>query len=174
MNRARFEFLVNKLNITNQNASIFRQMLRLPYAEYKIIIELMLEGKVTPEDFMTSTGMIADANVENAKKIINDKAKYNNYTAADVTTALTNKNKEIPNTSQASNLVGYKYDYMSDVVNSDNILKTLPYNVTGTHIITDGSFDTIFPNLIQITEAGSIDAAKKDIQLKILKRRITK
>lgn len=170
MNRAEFEYkLFNNLTITEDNLVIFRQLLRLPYPEFKVLIEMLLNTQLTPEDFMDSSGIIKDVNVETARDIINTKSET--YEASEIISVLKAKNASGKNTNTK---LGYTFDHKSNIVDSLNFDKLLPYLVDGRYVVSDGNFDSIVPNSIQIKKAGSTGQAKKEIQKQLVKRRLNK
>lgn len=167
MNRAIFQQKLSAISITEETLPVFENLLRLPYSEYKVAIELLLEKQVTPEDFLESEGMINSPVVDETRYTLRNTNKQ--LSESDITAAILAKNagkKHLPLNT------GYKFDFKGDVVDSSNIDKSIPYNPNDNFVITDGSFESIVPNANQILQAGSVSAAKKSIQLSLMQRKL--
>lgn len=168
MNRAIFQQKLSAISITEETLPVFENLLRLPYNEYKAVIELLLEKQITPEDFLESDGMINSPAVDEMRYTLRKSNKTLSET--DITASILAKNAG----REFSPLnVGYRFDFKGDVVDSTNVNKAIPYNPNDNFVITDGSFDSIIPNSDQIFQAGSVSAAKKTIQLSLLQRKIS-
>lgn len=159
MNIASFQAQLKQLKITELNKQVFIDLLKLPYSEFKPLMEMLLNGKLVPEDFMDAYGVIPPISLATMQAKI--AANTASIDGAFIAEQAINKVKGEAYVATSVKTVDLKREAVTTNPSAAN--KSLPYNAVGNKVVQS----TVFEDIVTTSYDGKSITAQKTAQQKL-------